>query len=568
MIEAHSLVDVLPALEQADRLVHERRLWAAGFVSYEAGPAFDPAMTAHKPGILPFAWFALFDAPAVSPAPFAENPPVLDWLPSISRADYSRAIHRIKQHISRGDTYQVNYTLRMRALAHTEPESLFNAMANGQRCGYAAFIETDDFAICSASPELFFDLSGAVLTSKPMKGTAPRGLSSAEDEQNAAWLQASEKNRAENLMIVDMVRNDMGRIARTGSVQVPQLFEIERYPSVLQMTSTVSCETGAAIPEIFRALFPCASITGAPKIRTMEIIRSLEDGPRGVYTGALGFWNADRRAQFNVAIRTAVINLKNNDAEYGTGSGIVWDSEAEDEHDECLLKTRVLAAPPPPSFELLESLCWTPNGGFFLLQRHLDRLRASAQYFNYPLDEPALQSGLERAAAGWQSDMKVRVLLDPLGGIRIEASGITGSNATVHPPQNLTSASLKAAPAASPVNPDDVFLYHKTTQRHVYEAAQAGKPGMEHVLLWNPAGELTEFTTANLVLQLDGALLTPPVECGLLPGTLREELLSRGILRERVLTFSDLARAAEIWAVNSVRGWQPVRIVTEAIALQ
>ncbi len=561
VIEARTLAEVIPALEEADSLVNARHLWAAGFVSYEAGPAFDQAMTTHPPGALPLVWFGLFETPEIVPPPSPATVPAMEWLPNQGLLEYHHAVRKIKSHIALGDTYQVNYTIRMRSVFTGTPNELFAVLASSQQSAYAAFIETDRFAVCSISPELFFKLDGTRLTSKPMKGTAARGLSADEDQSNAAQLQVSEKNRAENLMIVDMVRNDMGRIARTGSVQVPRLFDIERYPSVLQMTSTVQCETEASIPEIYRALFPCASITGAPKIRTMEIIRNLEKGPRGVYTGSIGFWTPDRRAQFNVAIRTAVLNLQSGETEYGTGSGIVWDSVADDEYAECLLKTQVLATAPLEDFQLIETLRWSPTSGFFLLDRHMERLKASAIYFNFPFEATKLQQQLDRVQITWgQTVKKVRLLLNSYGNMRIEAETINSIPAGLLP--TPFDNPLPADFAAFPINTRDVFLYHKTTRRDVYTAAHASRPGIPYVLLWNIDRELTEFTTANLVIRLGNELLTPPVSCGLLPGTFRSELLAQGIVKEISIRRIDLESAQEIWAVNSVRGWQPVRLVT------
>ena len=283
--------------------------------------------------------------------------------------------------------------MRMHASIERDPFYLFLQLTDAQQSSYGAYLNTGRYAICSASPELFFELDGDRLRSRPMKGTASRGQTLAADRIQAERLHHSVKNRAENVMIVDMVRNDMARVAEIGSVRVLRLFEIERYPTVLQMTSTVECRTRASLPEIFTALFPCASVTGAPKIRTMQIIRDLEPGPRGVYTGAIGFVAPGRRARFNVAIRTVVVDTVAGEAEYGTGSGIVWESDSAEEYQECRLKARILTVM-PRAFDLLESLLWTPESGCFLLERHLDRLRDSAEYFDFPFDERKIRTQL------------------------------------------------------------------------------------------------------------------------------------------------------------------------------
>lgn len=558
VLTASALEEVVPALHEADRRVRDDGLWAAGFVSYEAAPAFDPAHSTHPPGALPLLWLGLFPPPKEAAPPPAPPPiPALSWRIGQAEPAYTDAIGRIKDQIARGNTYQVNYTLRLHAPFSGDAWDFFCGLARRQPGGPAAFVNAGRFAVCSASPELFFTLDGDRLTSRPMKGTAPRGLWTAQDDENAAWLAASEKNRAENVMIVDMVRNDMGRIARTGSVHVPALFAVERYPTVLQMTSTVACRTDASIPQIFSALFPCASITGAPKIRTMQIIRGLEPEARGVYTGAIGYWGPERRAQFSVAIRTAVIDRELGLAEYGTGSGIVWDSDAATEYQECRLKAELLTAP-RPDFALLESLRWSAAEGYFLLERHLERLASSAERFGFPFDEPALRRALASAPPGPPAGVrKVRLLLDAEGGLRLESEPLPADGRTFSALLTPAETSpLHYARAPEPVEKADVLLYHKTSRRALYEAARAACPEAEEVLLWNEAGEATEFTAANLVVRRGEDWITPPVGCGLLPGVLRAELIRLGRIREQVIRLEELETADQIWAINSVRGWR------------
>ncbi|HLF89382.1 MAG TPA: aminodeoxychorismate synthase component I [Anaerolineales bacterium] len=574
ILEVHTLADILPALEKIDRAVKEQSLWAAGFLAYEAASAFDRAMVTH-PSVegLPLLWFGLFPEPndqlsidhsplTIDNSSFSPSPYPLFSL-SLPEPAYHAAIAQIKAHIAAGNTYQVNYTMRMHTRFDADPFSFFLQLVQSQQTHYAAYIHTGRHAICSTSPELFFELDGDLLRSKPMKGTAPRGRTLAEDQVNADWLYHSEKNRAENVMIVDMVRNDMGRIAEIGSVHVPRLYEIEHYPTVLQMTSTVECRTRASLPEIFTALFPCASITGAPKIRTMKIIRELEPEPRGVYTGAIGFIAPGRRgrpmrAQFNVAIRTVVVDTQTGQAEYGTGSGIVWDSDPADEYGECLLKTRVLVVR-RPTFDLLESLLWTPEQGFFLLKRHLARLQDSAEFFDFPFHEDNIRTKLVEITAFLTTPHKIRLLLDSTGKISLETHPISSSPFplfpfSTHPP------CLSAALAPSPISSTDIFLFHKTTHRQIYDQAHAACSGFDEVLLWNERGEVTEFTASNVVIQLGEQCYTPPVTCGLLPGTFRAELLEKGIVTEQVIRVEELTGAEAIWAVNSVRGWRKVNL--------
>jgi para-aminobenzoate synthetase/4-amino-4-deoxychorismate lyase len=355
VIEAHSLAEVIPALQQVQAQVARQGGWAAGLLSYEAAPAFDPALVVRSQPAqeaFPLLWFGLFDAPArraerAAPEPAGPPPEPLRWQVSQHYSRYQAAIERIKTHIARGDTYQVNYTLRLRAAFAGQPFELFERLAGAQQARYAAYLDLGRYVVCSASPELFFEaqpLGGGRLqvSARPMKGTAARQARPEQDQAMAAWLQNDPKNRAENVMIVDMLRNDLGRIAEVGSVNVPRLFELERYPTVWQMTSTVTATTRASFGELMAALFPCASITGAPKVRTMQIIAALEEAPRRIYTGAIGWLAPGGQAQFSVAIRTALVDRHAGQVEYGVGGGIVWDSTPQGEWAEALLKARLL----------------------------------------------------------------------------------------------------------------------------------------------------------------------------------------------------------------------------------
>ena len=461
-----------------------------------------------------------------------------------------------------GRTYQVNYTYRLRAPFSGDPWSFFMTLARKQPIGYAAYLDIGSHLICSASPELFFRLNGHTVLSKPMKGTAPRGKTLSDDRANMAWLHDSEKNRAENVMIVDMIRNELGRLAEIGSVQVPQLFEIERYPTVLHMTSTVIAQTAASFTQIVSALFPCASITGAPKIRTMRIIADLETTPRGVYTGAIGYLAPDRAAlrtaQFNVAIRTVTIDRAAGQAEYGVGGGIVWDSDAADEYRECEIKTRVLTSS-PIEFELLEALLWTPVidgtpvAGYFLLDRHVARLTDAADYFGFPFERAALIDRLEEVRRSLPAvDHKVRVALARSGALSITTAAVSD---IPRPPVQCV------ALARNPIDSHDVFLYHKTSRRTVYERARAERPGCDDVILWNERGEITESCSANVVIDLNGELITPPIESGLLGGTFRSELLEQGQIVERVITIGMWRAARRVYLINSVRKWMDVTLI-------
>jgi para-aminobenzoate synthetase/4-amino-4-deoxychorismate lyase len=556
IVAAYSIDEVVVRLQQIEAAVQAYGLDAAGFIAYEASPAFDVALHVreHPDIALPLLWFGLYDRGERFDRLSDLDRNVRDrvtysigpWHPTITWPAYERAIQSIKHHIADGETYQVNYTYRLRAPFDGEAWSFFLGLAQKQPVGYAAFVDIGSHVICSASPELFFRLSERTLTAKPMKGTAARGRTLAEDRAQADWLHHSEKNRAENVMIVDMIRNDLGRIATTGSVAVPHLFEVERYPTVLQMTSTVTAHTDASLTDILTALFPCASITGAPKIRTTEIIQQLETTPRGVYTGCIGYYSPGREAQFNVAIRTVTIDCAAGTAEYGVGGGIVWDSDAADEFRECEIKMRVLTQP-VQSFDLIESILWTPDGGYTLLDRHLARVSDSAEYFVIPIDLAALKNQLAIAASELPlTAHKVRVNVTQSGETSIAATPL--SEIPLPPTMRVTLA-------AQPVDTANIFLYHKATRREAYQAARSSRPGFDDVLLWNERGEITESTIANVVVELNGHCYTPPIECGLLGGTLRADLIERGLICERVITKDELLSATRLWLINSVRGW-------------
>ncbi len=550
IISVYTVDDILPSLEKIDKAVNARGMYAAGFIGYEASPAFDTVFKVHSPGSTPLMWFGLYRQPEEVVMPSQAPPYELGkWLPSVTGSEYKQAIARIKDLIATGRTYQVNYTLRLKSGFRGEPWGLFLDLMRAQEAQYAAFIDTGSLAICSTSPELFFELEGEELISRPMKGTAERGRTLAEDKVHSEWLRRSEKNRAENVMIVDMIRNDMSRVSQLGSVHVPRLFDVERYPTVWQMTSTVRSRTTASIPEILAALFPCASITGAPKVSTMNIIADLESSPRGVYTGCIGYIAPGRYAQFNVAIRTVVVNKPKGVAEYGVGGGIVWDSSMKDEFQECQVKARVLTER-RPEFKLLESILWTPSDGFFLFEDHLGRLAESGDYFGFALEIDEIRKKLERSATSFpQQALKIRLTVNRLGELDIEEIPVDFPEA------------VRLALANDPIRRDDVFLYHKTTHRQVYENALQGHIDYDDVLLWNEKGEITETTTANVVFESKGDLFTPPIVCGLLPGTFRKSLLAEGVLVERVITLDDLEAYDSLYLINSVRKWRKATLI-------
>jgi len=541
--------EVLPALIEAEKRVNASNLFAAGFVCYEAASGFDPACKTNSAGQLPLVCLGLF-AVAQNKTDL-EISDACDWEPlswemAESRDDYYQKLAAIKHQIELGNTYQINYTVRQRAENLAEPWQLFRRIAAD--VPHAAYIECEDHAIISASPELFFQLDGEQLVCKPMKGTAARGMTAAADLAMREELLHSVKNRAENVMIADMVRNDLGRVARAGSVSAQTLFDIQKLQTVWQMTSTVSAVTSATVAEIFSALFPCASVTGAPKVASMGIIAELEETPREVYTGAIGFFGPDRQARFSVAIRTALVDKTTNEAVYGVGGGIVWDSEPGEEYRECLSKARILSAPHVGSrdFELLETMLWTPRDGFFLLDGHLNRMQSSATYFDFDFDPTPVRSALiDLVEEIPQEPHRVRLLLRRDGQFRISEES---------QPSTTSDRPIRIVLAGEAIDKNNPFIYHKTTQRDTYDRALQNAEGADDVLLWNEDGYITETTIANVIVKIDGELYTPPLECGLLAGTYREKMLNDGQVKERKIKVNEVTPDAELILINSVRG--------------
>ncbi|HEY6837755.1 MAG TPA: aminodeoxychorismate synthase component I [Geobacteraceae bacterium] len=553
-IAATTPEEVVPALKELEQAVAEG-YHAAGFVTYEASAGLANLPTL-PPGKLPLLWFGIFrhrtPVTAGEHVREATEAATTDWTPSLGRDDYAAAIAAIRELIAAGATYQVNFTMRLSFRLDGDPLACYRDFCRSQQAPYCAWIDTGAFRILSASPELFFRLEGDRITTRPMKGTAARGRWLAEDEEACRALRANPKERAENLMIVDLLRNDLGMVAATGTVQAAPLFDVETFPTVHQMTSTVTArlKEGVGISDLFRALFPCGSVTGAPKRKTMEIIAGLESSPRGLYTGCIGYVSPGPEAVFSVAIRTAVIDSTTARGELGVGSGVTWDSTADDEYAECLAKASFAMAP-QPEFHLIESLLLEQQEGYFLFERHLARLERSARYFGFRLDPAKARRLLCEFAATLTGTQKVRLLLGRDGSITLES-------APVNPEETMP---LPVTFAGITVDSSDPFLYHKTTRRELYAAELARNPHCVDVIFRNERGEVTEAANSNVVAKIGGKRLTPPLASGLLPGTFREELLESGILVERTLTAEDLAEAEAIFLINSVRKWRPAALV-------
>ena len=558
IILAEEIGEVIPLISQAESAAKNGK-WAALFVSYEASPAFDPAFVCRTKGKLPFAAAMIFDKkfPTEKILQQEKSFDKLQWSPRVSQEEYYSSIKKIKDYISAGDTYQVNYTFPLQSEFRGEPEDFYYKLCAAQRAPFCCFLDFDDFSVLSLSPELFFKRAGDKIITKPMKGTAARGRFNSEDAEISHDLKYSTKNRAENLMIVDLLRNDLGRIAKTGTVNTKSLFDIEKYDSVFQMTSTIEaeCDYSVSLVDIFKALFPCGSVTGAPKVRTMEIINEVESFPRGIYTGALGFIEPGGDCVFNVPIRTISIdNLSRAQnasrkkcrlATFNVGGGIVADSTDKNEYEECITKSFFLSAD-VPDFKLLESLL-LEDGKIFLFEEHIRRIKSSAKYFDYIFKEEDFRNIiLEIAKKNQKGKFKIRALNDRAGNFKTEIQ-----------PLGALALPRKITFAVESIDSSDRFLFHKTTNRKIFSELKEPFPQFDDVILFNERGEITETTICNIVVEIGGKKFTPPVECGLLGGTFRAHLLARGEIKEKVIKKGEALSAEKIYLINSVRKWLP-----------
>jgi para-aminobenzoate synthetase/4-amino-4-deoxychorismate lyase len=557
---AYALDEVIPLLRRAEAAASEG-MWVALALSYEAAPAFDPALKVKPSSEFPLAWMGVFEKRSSTDFNSIPDRPFLmsEWEPQIDKRQYRQAIHSIRDYIESGDTYQVNFTFPLRGSVVGDSFSCFRAIAQSQGAAYSAYLNIGSHRILSFSPELFVERRGNKLITRPMKGTLARGRWLEEDDRRALQLQASVKNRAENVMIVDLMRSDLGKVAATGSVEVPELFAVERINRVLQMTSTV---TAVQRPEIglidlLRALFPCGSVTGAPKARSMAIIKELEQHPRGIYTGTIGILCPNGDAIFSVPIRTLAVDSGNGAATFGVGGAITWDSTTDGEYDECCLKARFLTDP-WAEFELLETIALN-DGEYALLDRHLARARDSARYFGFRWNEAEVLKALDDVRQS-QSSRRWRIRL------------LVGRNGRVHteafPLGEPRTAPVAVKFASRAIDDRDPLVFHKTTARSRYDVELERCRPCDDVILWNSRGEVTESTVANIVVFSEGKHWTPPREAGLLAGTLRGELISKGQLFERTITKDELAAAESFALINSVRGWMPAKLATDRALLE
>ncbi len=577
LLRADHRADVTAVLQQVQAHALAGR-WCVGALAYEAAGAFDIALPTHEPRPgWPLARFAVFERALPWPEDAVDDGglvdssasgPAAEWVLTASQQDYAARVDRAREAIAAGECYQVNLTEALQTRFSGDVAAWFARLRAAQPGGYQAWLDWGEQQVLSLSPELFFDWrpdgAGGWLKCRPMKGTAPRHADPLLDAQARQQLLDSEKERAENVMIVDLLRSDMGRVAQTGSVQVPSLFELQALPTVWQMTSTITARTrpGVGLADLFRALFPCGSVTGAPKARAMHWIRELEAGPRGIYCGAVGLVRPGGAATFNVPIRT--VTLERSPAASGTaappawtaragvGSAITFYAEPQAEWRELAAKARFLERS-RCSFELLETLR-LEDGRYWLLEEHLSRMAASAAYFGFDWRPAAVQDCLDDLARGREAgSYRVRLTCSPAGQLKGEALEL---QATAQP----VIFNLSERPIES-MGREHEFVVHKTTRRGHYESRLRSEPGVFDTLLLNERGELTEFTRGNVALEIEGRWLTPALACGLLPGTYRAHLLARGQIAEAVLTLADLRQAQKVAFFNSLRGWLEARLL-------
>ncbi|MEQ8824711.1 MAG: aminodeoxychorismate synthase component I [Filomicrobium sp.] len=560
IIRADTPEAVEGALQRLEQAVGDG-LHAAGFFSYELGYVMEPKL-AHlmpKDRDVPLLWFGLYEAPQEM-----TGSGVLEWLNETTRSashefsdvrlawtreQYEARFAEALELIRAGDIYQINLTFKARFQLLGSPLTFYRDLRAKQPVAYGAVVDTGEVTVLSASPELFIEQDGRLIHTRPMKGTAPRLGAIEADEGQRQVLASDHKQRAENLMIVDLMRNDLGRIAEIGSVRVDDLFTVETFKTLHQMTSgvTATLEQGIGLRDLLAGIYPPGSITGAPKIRAMELIAELETEARGVYCGAIGHFSPKGRSLFNVAIRTPVIK-RGGVGEMGIGSGVVFDSQGGSEFEECLLKMQFLTDPPKP-FELIETMLYEPGKGIWLEQRHIDRLRDSAAHFAFLFSERQVRKAIADAVMGFEGqNLRVRLTLAEDGTVKLTATELApGSTPEV----------MKVVVSPTRLNSADRFLYHKTTRRELYDTEWAKynkEVGADEVIYLNENGEVAEGSRTTIFVEQGELLVTPPLSAGLLPGTLRRELIAVGKAKEGSLKLEDLHRADRFYVGNSVRG--------------
>ena len=546
-LKTKDIKEVKPLLDELEAYQNEG-YYAVGYVSYEAAPAFETKFQVIDGPLMSeyLLYFTVHETVQTEPIPLTYDPITLpkSWQELTSAEEYKTAIEHIHHHIRQGDTYQVNYTVQLQQNLTADPFAIYNRLVVEQNAHYNAFIQHDDVSIISISPELFFKKDGDKLTTRPMKGTTNRGLTSETDLAQARWLAQDQKNRSENMMIVDLLRNDMNRISKIGSEDVKSLCQVEQYSTVWQMTSTIETQllTNRSLCDVFQALFPCGSITGAPKIATMEIIKKVEKQPRGVYCGAIGILVPQGPSIFNVAIRT--LQMEETKAIYGVGGGITWDSNWESEYEETKQKAAVLYRQ-NPKFDLI-STGRTHQGKLLFLEEHIKRLQESSRYFDYPFNAEKAHYQVEALCQSLDlnTDYRLKMSLAKDGELKFEHSQLT----------NLSDDFCQARLVEQRHPLDSPYTFFKTSYRPHLRIEP------HEQIYYNHERQLLETSIGNIVLKIEDQLYTPPVHLGLLNGIYRQSLIAENKLKEKVLTVKDLKQAQAIYGCNAVRGLYELKV--------
>lgn len=557
VISCRNLNDIEPSLNKIEKMI-KKGFFAAGFLSYEAGFAFQPIIRQKQSYDFPLLWFGIFKRPLIFDHQNIEfidsnrqnNYSINDIKAEVPEKQYINSIEKIKRQIEKGYTYQVNRTFKLNFSLKGSVSSLYMNLVKKQSASYSAFIRIGKQYILSFSPELFFKKEKGLINVKPMKGTIGRGRFLKEDIENIEHLYNCPKNRSENIMILDLLRSDLGRVSKTGTVKTIKLFEIEKYESLFQMTSTAKAETkqSVALLDLFEAMFPSGSVTGAPKIRTMQIINDIEKVPRGIYAGSIGFITPEKNCVFNVAIRTLLLDPSSGKGEMGIGSGIVYDSNPKKEYEECLLKAKFLTDK-HENFRLIETILWEPVHGYALIKLHMQRLSESAAYFNYRYDKNYIIKLLNNVSKNFNKNQKhrVRLLLNKDGSLDINYSMLDQESVG----RTIAISSIKT-------NSADKWLYHKTTNRRLYDSEydRYKKLGFFDVIFKNKKGQITEGAISNIFIRKNDIFYTPPLECGVLSGVYRRHLLSerKYSIKEKILYYEDILNADSIVVTNAIRG--------------
>jgi para-aminobenzoate synthetase/4-amino-4-deoxychorismate lyase len=551
VLETYDLESVKSIFNKVQDYIDHDEFYIAGFISYEAATAFDTSLqTQRSSSSIPLVWLTVFEQ--VENLEFLTKnteTPILNWELNITEEEYLESFNYVQNQITQGNTYQVNLTSLYKSNDITDSFVLYRDLVFEQRGSYNSYVDTDKFSIISVSPELFFSLKDKNLTTKPMKGTIQRGRTLREDTRNYNLLNNSAKDKSENLMIVDLIRNDLGRIAKYGTVKTPDTFSVQRLKTLWQMTSEITCELNSEMGlfEIFQALFPCGSVTGAPKASTMKIIKDTEPEGRGLYCGAIGYIvpkDSPMESRFSVAIRTVVLDKKTNSAYYGSGGAITFDSDMKSEFAELKAKSNILLPKNMPS-GLFETMRFELSKGIIHLERHLKRLMYSLEYFGIDFKESAIRDSIDQYCCEMKETMRIRLDVDRYGKHKMNAQKF-----------NDTDEVRKVILHDEPIYSNNIFNFHKVADRSLFENIKRHWQSYNDVILYNERGHVTQSLMANVVVLLNDNWVTPPIECGLLPGIYREVLLERGDIIEGIITVEDFFTAEAIALINSLRGWK------------